>query len=139
MFKIPSAPLLGAIAAGALAFSLSPDAVAMTTAQQRLLCVQLSGDLADPGGLAEFRRCMNAAHPIAALKRNALPPRRRIPGLVASRPAALVEGTGVPLAGAGARRDLCPRGYVWREARADDHHCVTPSERAAARARRLSR
>jgi hypothetical protein len=28
--------------------------------QQRLLCALLGGDLADPGGLAEFRRCLSA-------------------------------------------------------------------------------
>lgn len=39
------------------------------TKQLRLLCIQLSGDLTEPGGIAEFRRCMSG-NPIDAIRRN---------------------------------------------------------------------
>ena len=129
----------GAVVAGLIALGVSPTASAMTTAQQRLLCVQLSGDLTDPGGLAEFRRCMNSSHPIAALKRNVLPPRRPIHGLVATHPVALVTRPGAALTGSAHSGGLCPQGYVWREATLSDHLCVKPAVRAEVRARRTGR
>jgi len=126
----------GAVVAGLSALGISPAASGMTTAQQRLLCVQLSGDLTDPGGLAEFRRCMNSSHPIAALERNVLPPRRPIHGLVARHPVTLVAQSGTALTGSAHSSGLCPQGYVWREATPTDHVCVTPAVRAEVRARR---
>ena len=129
----------GAVVAGLSALGISPAASGMTTAQQRLLCVQLSGDLTDPGGLAEFRRCMNSSHPIAALKRNVLSPRRPIPGLVANHPVTLVARPGTALTGPAHGGGLCRQGYVWREATPGDHVCVTPAVRAEVRARRTGR
>jgi alpha-tubulin suppressor-like RCC1 family protein len=38
--------------------------------QLRLLCVQLSGDLTDPGGIAAFRRCLTTHNPIGEIKRD---------------------------------------------------------------------
>jgi hypothetical protein len=39
------------------------------TKQLRLLCVQLSGDLTEPGGIAAFRRCLSAHDPLAEAAR----------------------------------------------------------------------
>src|SRR5580704_6314950 len=39
------------------------------TKQLRLLCVQLSGDLTEPGGIAAFRRCLTAHDPLAEAAR----------------------------------------------------------------------
>jgi hypothetical protein len=39
------------------------------TKQLRLLCVQLSGDLTDPGGMAAFRRCLTAHDPLEEMRR----------------------------------------------------------------------
>jgi hypothetical protein len=47
--------------------------------QLRLLCVQLSGDLTDPGGMAAFRRCLSTHDPIGEIKRdNGLSGRRAV-------------------------------------------------------------
>ena len=133
------AVVAGAALAGLIALAPSSSARAMTTAQQRLLCVQLGGDLTDPGGMAEFRRCMNARHPIEALKRNVLPPRRPIHGLVVRHPVALVAQPGTALTGSAHGGDACRQGLVWREATPTDHLCVTPAVRAEVRARRGGR
>jgi hypothetical protein len=125
-----------AVAAALIALAVSRTASGMTTAQQRLLCVQLGGDLTDPGGMAEFRRCMSSSHPIEALKRNVLPPRRPIRGLVASHPVTLVARPGAALTGSAGGGGLCRQGYVWREATPGDHVCVTPAVRAEVRALR---
>jgi hypothetical protein len=129
----------GAVVVAMIALAASHTANAMTTAQQRLLCVQLSGDLTDPGGLAEFQRCMRSNHPIAAMQRNVLPPRRPIPGLVTSRPVTLVAQPRSALPGSALGGGLCPQGYVWREATPTDHVCVTPAARAEVRAGRTGR
>ena len=38
--------------------------------QLRLLCAQLSGDLTDPGGIAEFRRCLTTQNPLNEIRRD---------------------------------------------------------------------
>jgi hypothetical protein len=38
--------------------------------QLRLLCVQLSGDLMDPGGMAAFRRCLTTHDPLNEMRRD---------------------------------------------------------------------
>jgi hypothetical protein len=38
--------------------------------QLRLLCAQLSGDLADPGGIAAFRRCLTTHDPLQEIRRD---------------------------------------------------------------------
>jgi hypothetical protein len=39
------------------------------TKQLRMLCVQLSGDLTEPGGIAAFRRCLSAHDPLEEMRR----------------------------------------------------------------------
>jgi hypothetical protein len=39
------------------------------TKQLRLLCVQLSGDLTEPGGIAAFRRCLASRDPLEEMRR----------------------------------------------------------------------
>ena len=54
-------------------FSLAVPAQAQDDArmrQLRLLCVRLSGDLTDPGGMAAFRRCLTTNNPIGEIKRD---------------------------------------------------------------------
>jgi hypothetical protein len=38
--------------------------------QLKLLCVQLSGDLTEPGGMAAFQRCLNTHDPLGEIRRN---------------------------------------------------------------------
>jgi hypothetical protein len=38
--------------------------------QLRLLCVRLSGDLTDPGGMAAFRRCLTTHNPLNEIRRD---------------------------------------------------------------------
>lgn len=38
--------------------------------QLRLLCVQLSGDLTEPGGIAAFRRCLTTHNPLNEIRRD---------------------------------------------------------------------
>jgi hypothetical protein len=38
--------------------------------QLRLLCMQLSGDLTDPGGMAAFNRCMSTGDPLGEIRRD---------------------------------------------------------------------
>jgi outer membrane protein assembly factor BamB len=38
--------------------------------QLRLLCVQLSGDLTEPGGIAAFRRCLTTHNPLNEMRRD---------------------------------------------------------------------
>jgi hypothetical protein len=38
--------------------------------QLKLLCMQLSGDLTDPGGIAAFRRCMTTHDPLGEIRRD---------------------------------------------------------------------
>ena len=42
------------------------------TRQLKLLCVQLSGDLTEPGGLAAFKRCLATHDPLGEIKRHAI-------------------------------------------------------------------
>lgn len=94
-------------------------------AQLRLLCVRLSGDLTDPGGMAAFRRCMVSRQPLGAIRQNAAPPRRRL-NLVAHRQVDLTPG-----AASATRAPGCGGGLVWRSATDADHACVTPQAHAA--------
>jgi hypothetical protein len=96
------------------------------TARLRLLCAQISGDLTEPGGIAEFRRCLNARDPVAAMRQNALPPRRPMPQLVAHTGVALTANASGHQGAAG-----CGGRLVWRGATAGDRHCVTPQFHAA--------
>jgi hypothetical protein len=50
------------------------------TAQLRLLCARLSEDLTEPGGMAQFRRCLTHP-PVAAIRQNAQRPHVRLPPL----------------------------------------------------------
>jgi|SRR5580658_4377066 hypothetical protein len=117
---------------GVVALSLAVLVLATTaraddarTARLRLLCAQISGDLTEPGGVMQFRRCLNARDPVAAMRRNALPPRRPMPQLVAH--------SGVALTANGSSHDggACGGGLVWRGAVAGDHRCVTRQVHAA--------
>ena len=116
---------VGAACVAVLALATAARADDARTARLRVLCAQISGDLTDPGGLAQFRRCMNSADPVAAMRQNALPPRHPIPGLVAK--------TGVALTSSGAAGGAtgCGRGLVWRGATAGDHRCVSRPVHAA--------
>ena len=53
-------------------FSVTPaqadDSLRMK--QLRLLCVQLSGDLTEPGGIAAFRRCLSTHNPLNEIARD---------------------------------------------------------------------
>ena len=95
------------------------------TARLRLLCAQISGDLTDPGGIAQFRRCLNARDPVAAMRQNALPPRHPMPQLVAHTGVALTANA------SGHQSGGCGGGLVWRRATAGDRRCVTPQVHAA--------
>jgi hypothetical protein len=69
--SLPRAPTFVAVGfalltAGALAFA--DDDARMK--QLRLLCVRLSGDLTDPGGMAAFRRCLITHNPLNEIKRD---------------------------------------------------------------------
>jgi PQQ-like domain len=69
--------LTGASLLVAPAHAQSSDSLRMK--QLRLLCVQLSGDLTEPGGLAAFRRCLSTHDPIGEIKRdNGLGGRRAV-------------------------------------------------------------
>jgi len=122
------------VAAGVALVVIAPSARAddARTARLRLLCAQISGDLAEPGGIAQFRRCMTAHDPVAAMRQNAAPPRRPMPQLV--HPVGPLTGSGVALTADG--RDhgaaACGNGRLWRQATPGDHLCVDPSARAAA-------
>jgi len=95
------------------------------TARLRVLCAQISGDLTEPGGIAEFRRCLNSRDPVAAMRQNALPPRRPMPQLVAHTGVALTANA------PGHQSGGCGGDLVWRGATAGDRHCVTPQVHAA--------
>ena len=118
---------VGAAAVCVAVLALAPAAKAddARTARLRLLCAQISGDLTDPGGLAQFRRCMNSADPVAAMRQNALPPRHPIRGLVAK--------TGVALTSNGASSGAAGCGHVlvWRGATPGDRRCVSRQVHAA--------
>jgi hypothetical protein len=123
------------VAVSIVALSLSSAAWGddARTARLRLLCAQISGDLTDPGGLMQFRRCLNSRDPVAAMRQNALPPRRRMPRLVARSGVALTAGAGASGARAPQPSAICRPGLVWREATPTDHVCVTPATRARLR------
>jgi hypothetical protein len=120
-------------------------------AQQRLLCIQVSGaDLTDMAGQMKFQRCMKDP-PRQAMIQNTLganaanaatagrtPPLLNgpVPNLVTPqgplvhpvRPVVQPAAT-APTATHG---DACAQGYVWREAAKNDHVCVTPMLRRLA-------
>jgi hypothetical protein len=50
------------------AFASAEDDARMK--QLRLLCVRLSGDLTDPGGMAAFRRCLSTHNPLGEIRRD---------------------------------------------------------------------
>jgi hypothetical protein len=112
------------VVAAALAAALPAAAHAddARTAQLRLLCVQLSGDLTDPGGMAAFRRCMTSHNPLGAIRRNAAPPGRTL---------RLVSGQQVALTRSAGGEPGCGGGLVWREATPGDQLCVSHQVRAA--------
>jgi hypothetical protein len=53
------------------------------TKRLRLLCVQLSGDLTEPGGIAAFRRCLTTHNPVGEIRRD-----NNVGGVAADRPGA---------------------------------------------------
>jgi hypothetical protein len=116
------------VAIGLAALSLATAARAddARTARLRVLCAQISGgDFADPGSMAAFQRCLHARDPVAAMRRNVVPPRHPIPGLVAR--------TGVPLTAnaSGGGSSGCGPGLVWRRATPGDRRCVSRQVHAA--------
>jgi hypothetical protein len=65
------------------------------TKQLRLLCVQLSGDLTEPGGIAAFRRCLSAHDPLAeAARQNNIGHIGGMPGFTDRSNAAAPRGFG---------------------------------------------
>ncbi len=60
---------LGAFLAAALLAMPAAAQDSTRTKQLRLLCVQLSGDLTEPGGIAAFRRCLSAHDPLEEMRR----------------------------------------------------------------------
>jgi len=77
--------------------------------------------------LAAFRRCLQEP-PVQAMKENIAPPQGTIPPLVHSSVELVKPATG-PLVGPAHPADSCASGYVWREAVANDHVCVTSDTR----------
>jgi hypothetical protein len=124
----------GFLAAGVALIVLGPPAWAddARTAKLRVLCAQISGDLTEPGGIAQFRRCMTAHDPVAAMRQNAAPARRSMPQL--TRPGTSLTGPGASLTASGQDHGAaaCGRGRLWREATPGDHLCVTASAHAGA-------
>ncbi len=124
----------GFLAAGVALLLLAPPARAddARTAKLRILCAQISGDLTEPGGIAQFRRCMSAHDPVAAMRENAAPARRPMPQPV--HPVGPLAGSGVALT-ANSRDHgavACGHGRLWREATSGDHVCVSPAAREGA-------
>jgi hypothetical protein len=100
---------------------------AARVAQLRLLCVTLSGgDLTDPLDQLKFQRCLKNP-PQQAMRENLQPPRAAINPYanLVSGPQALVVSP-APRHATPGQTDICAQGYVWREAAAQDHVCVTP-------------
>ena len=103
------------------------------TKQLRLLCVQLSGDLTEPGGIAAFRRCL-ARDPVSAMKQNAFPGGG---GIVLLPPAGYGRNTRRAIAGAVTKFQvvngnvvyaLITDGKLWRDTiGAKDAHVIDPS------------
>jgi hypothetical protein len=75
VMRVPfrAAGTLTALAAGcavavATGFARGEDDARMK--QLKLLCVQLSGDLSEPGGMAAFQRCLETHDPLGEIRRN---------------------------------------------------------------------
>lgn len=112
---------------------------AVRIARLRLLCVQVSGgDLTQLDGQLKFQRCMKGP-PQQAMIQNTLGVTAspgQIPPLVSGPMPTLVTPQGPLVHPAQASlvhpaqpardSDACAQGYVWREASAQDHVCVTP-------------
>jgi hypothetical protein len=78
------------IGLAALSLATAAGADDARTARLRLFCAQISGgDFSEPGGMAEFQRCLRTHDPLAAMRQNVAPRRHPIHGLMVR--------TGVPL------------------------------------------
>jgi hypothetical protein len=70
MLRLPPAFALISVGVVLLTSGLASAQDDARMKQLRLLCVRLSGDLTDPGGMAAFRRCLTTHNPLNEIRRD---------------------------------------------------------------------